>query len=264
MKIKDITTLIEAMAPLSLQESYDNAGLICGSPEAEVRSALLATDVTEEVLDEAIAGGHDLIITHHPLTLQGVKHLRPEGYVQRCLIKAVRHELNLYAAHTNLDAVMQGVSGRMADKLGLEEQEVLQPLAREGSDGEPAGFGIVGNLPREEEATGFLRRVKEVFGCGVVRHTAVCKERVRRVAVCGGAGAFLTREAIARGADIYITGDYKYHDFFMAENRIILADIGHYESEQFTKEVIFELLVKNLSNFAVQFSKVRTNPVYYL
>jgi putative NIF3 family GTP cyclohydrolase 1 type 2 len=106
--------------------------------------------------------------------------------------------------------------------------------------------------------------VKEVFGCGVVRHTAVCKERVRRVAVCGGAGAFLTREAIARGADIYITGDYKYHDFFMAENRIILADIGHYESEQFTKEVIFELLVKNLSNFAVQFSKVRTNPVYYL
>lgn len=116
MEVKDITTLIEAMAPLSLQESYDNAGLICGSPEAEVRSALLATDVTEEVLDEAIAGGHDLIITHHPLTLQGVKHLRPEGYVQRCLIKAVRHELNLYAAHTNLDAVMQGVSGKCCSR----------------------------------------------------------------------------------------------------------------------------------------------------
>lgn len=264
MQVKDITTIIEALAPLSLQESYDNAGLICGSPEAEVHSVLLATDVTEEVLDEAIADGHDLVITHHPLTLQGVKHLRPEGYVQRCLIKAVRHDLNLYAAHTNLDAVMHGVSGRMADKLGLEEREVLLPTGREGGDGRPAGFGLIGSLPAEEEPMGFLQRVKEVFGCGVVRHTAVCRESVRRVAVCGGAGAFLTREAIARGADVYITGDYKYHDFFMAENRIIIADIGHYESEQFTKEVIFELLVKNLSNFAVQFSKVRTNPVHYL
>lgn len=255
--IKDIISTIEAFAPLNLQESYDNAGLICGNPDGDVSSALLTLDITEAVIDEAIREGHHLIISHHPLIFHGIKNLLPDNYVNRCLIKAIRHGLNLYSAHTNMDAVMQGVSGRMADKLGLVNREILQP------NGE-TGMGIVGELPVPMKSPDFLQTVKERFHCGVIRHTAICKPEIRRVAVCGGSGAFLTQTAIARQADIYITGDYKYHDFFNAENKLIIADIGHYESEQYTKEIFYELVTKKLPNFAVQFSKVVTNPVHYL
>lgn len=363
MLVKDITSLLEEFAPLSLQEDYDNAGLICGEGTNPVTSILLCTDVTEEVIDEAIAGGHNLIISHHPLTLQGLKNLRPDTYVKRCLIKAIRNNLNIYSAHTNMDAVAHGVSGRMADKLGLIHQKVLQPAGKLfslafytpaaeaekvrqaildcgaghignythcsfNSNGEGTfkalsganpyvgkigelhreeeikteitvpeyllnqsiralvnahpyeepvwnvipldnvnpitGFGILGELPQPCDSREFLLQVKETFGCGVIRHTAICKPSIRKVAVCGGSGAFLTKAAIASQADIYISGDYKYHDFFNAENKLIIADIGHYESEQFTKEIFYELLTKKISNFAVQFSKVRTNPVSYL
>lgn len=361
--VKDITTLIEEFAPLCLQESYDNAGLICGNPEAQVSSVLLTIDITEEVIDEAIAGGHNLIISHHPLIFQGIKSLLPDNYVKRCLIKAVQHHLNIYSAHTNIDMVACGVSGRMADKLGLIHQKILHstgklytlsfytPLAEAdrvrtavlneggghiggyshcsfntGGKGtfqahpgtqpyvgeigkiheeqevkteltvpqylldqsirtllavhpyeEPAwnitelakanpmtGLGIIGYLPQPVDSLTFLRQVKKVFHCSGLRHTPICKPTITKVAVCGGSGAFLTREAIAQKADIYISGDYKYHDFFEAENKIIIADIGHYESEQYTKEIFYELVTKKLSNFAIQFSKVTTNPVHYL
>lgn len=361
--VREILSTIEDFAPLSLQESYDNAGLICGSPDAAVKSILLTTDITEEVVDEAIEDGHNLIISHHPLTLQGLKNLRPDSYIQRCLIKAIRHELNIYSAHTNLDSVMQGVSGRMADKLGLRNRKILQPsgqllcfsfytpisqaekvrqaifdigggyiggyshcsynqegvgtfLAKEGchptvgqivtlhrekeikteitiptyllqksiqallkvhpyeepvwniiplSNPNPVnGFGIIGELPEAVESHSFLQQIKTVFHCQTIRHTSLCKSQIRKVAVCGGAGAFLTSRAIAQGADIYITGDYKYHDFFQAENRLIIADIGHYESEQFTKEIFYELVTKKIPNFAIQFSKIETNPIHYL
>lgn len=363
MKVKDLTALLETYAPLSLQESYDNSGLLCGCTEQEVASVLLCTDITENVIDEAIAGGHNLIVSHHPLTLQGVKNLIPDTYIKKCLIKAVKHGLNLYAAHTNMDAVINGVSGKMADKLGLGQQVILQPQGRlysltfftprhaagkvrqavfdagagmigrykqcsfnaEGTGtftplpgshpfcgtsgslhNEPevrteitvpeyllkqsigalkaahpyeepvwnvvciqntnplCGFGIIGELPREEATSDFLKRLKTTFHCGVVRHTTPCRPKIKRVAVCGGSGAFLIQEAIRQKADIYITGDIKYHDFFQAEDRIILADIGHYESEQYTKEIFYELLTKKISKFAVQFSKVETNPIKYL
>lgn len=363
MLVKDITSLLEEFTPLSLQEDYDNAGLICGEGTNPVTSILLCTDVTEEVIDEAIAGGHNLIISHHPLTLQGLKNLRPDTYIKRCLLKAIRNNLNIYSAHTNMDAVAHGVSGRMADKLGLIHQRVLQPAGKLfslafytpaanaekvrqaildcgaghignythcsfNSNGEGTfkaltganpyvgeigelhreeeikteitvpeyllnrsiralvsahpyeepvwnvipldnvnpvtGFGVLGELPHPCDSREFLLQVKEIFGCGVIRHTAICKPAIRKVAVCGGSGAFLTKAAIAAQADIYISGDYKYHDFFNAETKLIIADIGHYESEQFTKEIFYELLTKKISNFAVQFSKVRTNPVSYL
>lgn len=363
MLVKDITTIIEEFAPLSLQESYDNAGLLCGDPNNSVSSILLTTDITEEVLDEAISEGHNLIISHHPLMLQGIKNLRADSYVQRCIIKAIRNNLNLYSAHTNLDAVMLGVSGRMADKLQLTEREILQPAGKlyslafytpianadkvrqavldcgaghigryshcsynsigngtfqalEGAHPyvgninqlhtekeikteitvpdyllhrsiealkkahpyeEPVwnvvcinntnpitGYGIIGMLPQPVKSHDFLQQVKNIFKCNTIRHTALCTPTIQRVAVCGGSGAFLTKTAINRKADIYITGDYKYHDFFNAENKIIIADIGHYESEQYTKEIFYELLIKKISNFAVQFSKVCTNPVQYL
>lgn len=363
MTVKDIIRQIETFAPLSLQESYDNAGLLCGDPEAEVSSALVCIDVTEAVIDEAVREGHPLIISHHPLIFKGLKNLLPDTEAKRCLLKAIRHGLHIYAAHTNLDAVAQGVSGRMAGKLGLLRQQILQPAGKlfcltfytpvaeaekvrtavldcgaghigayshcsfnQSGEGtflplegaypfvgtigrlhteaeikteitvpehllptalrtlkavhpyeEPVwhaiclnnvnpmtGFGIIGELPAPADSREFLRQVKKTFGCKSLRHTSLCKPEIRKVAVCGGSGAFLTRTAIAREADIYITADYKYHEFFEAENRLILADIGHYESEQFTKEIFYELVTKKIANFAVQFSKVVTNPVSYL
>lgn len=363
LKVKDITSLIEAIAPLSLQEDYDNAGLVCGSPESTVTSILLTIDVTEEVIDEAIAGGHNLILSHHPLIFGGLKNLLPDTYVKRCLLKAIRHNLNLYSAHTNLDAVTAGVSGRMADKLELKNRKILQPagklyslafytpaaavekvrsaifdcgaghignyshcsfnsqgqgtfMAQPGSHPyvgeieqlhtenevktevtvpdyllsqsiqaliaahpyeEPVwnvlplnnvnpvtGFGIVGELQKPADPLAFLQKIKQIFGTKVIRHTAICIPAIRKVAVCGGAGAFLTRAAITQKADVFITGDFKYHDFFNAENKLVIADIGHYESEQFTKEIFYELVTKKIPNFAIQFSKVDTNPVCYL
>lgn len=361
--VNDITVLLEQFAPLSLQESYDNAGLICGDPQAEVTSVLLTIDITEEVIDEAIAGGHNLIISHHPLIFQGIKNLLPNHYVKRCLIKAIQHQLNIYSAHTNMDSVASGVSGRMADKLGLLHQKILHPqgklynlsfytpaadaakvraaildkgaghlgnyshcsfnVAGEGTfqahngahpyvgeigkihtekevkteitvpkhllnqsiqallDVHPyeepvwniteldnanpvTGFGIIGELPHSADSQAFLYQVKETFHCVSLRHTAICKKEIRKVAVCGGSGSFLTQDAIAQHADLFISADYKYHNFFDAENKIIIADIGHFESEQFTKEIFYELVTKKISNFAIQFSKATTNPVFYL
>lgn len=273
-KVKEITTIIEESAPLFLQEDYDNSGLVCGDPESEVTSILLTIDVTEKVIDEAIAGGHNLILSHHPLVFSGLKNILPDTYVKRCLLKAVRHNLNLYSAHTNLDAAAAGVSDRMADKLELKNRKILQPAGKphilaksawnvspSDSENPAAGFGIIGELQESADPLVFLHRLKQIFKAGVIRHTAICIPEIRRVAVCGGAGAFLTRTAIAQKADIFISGDFKYHDFFNAENRLVIADIGHYESEQFTKEIFYELVTKKLPNFAIQFSKVDTNPV---
>lgn len=257
--VRDIAAVIEDFAPLCLQESYDNAGLICGLPDAEVTSVLLCTDVTEEVIDEAIKGGDNMVISHHPLTLQGIKNLVPTNATNRCLLKAIRHDINLYAAHTNMDSVEQGVSGKMAEKLGLSDTTLLQP-----GDDVHTGFGIIGQLPEEMDATDFLRLAKNRFQCGVVRHTRICRETVRKVALCGGSGAFLIQQAIRCEADAYVTADIKYHDFFQADNRIILADIGHYESEQYTKEIFYRLLTEKFPKFAVRFSKVNTNPINYL
>lgn len=361
--VKDIVTLLEEFAPLSLQESYDNAGLLCGDPEDRVNSVLLTLDITEAVIDEAIQAGHNLVISHHPLLFHGIKNLLPNTSINRSLIKAIRHHLNIYSAHTNIDAVAQGVSGRMAQKLGLLHTQVLQPQGKLYSltfytppahvekvrsalfnlgaghignyshcsfngDGygtfqahagshpyvgeigqlhteleikteitvpdyllnpciqilktvhpyeEPVwnavclnapnpttGFGIVGHLPHPVDSQEFLQSIKTTFQCESIRHTAICKPKIQRIAVCGGSGAFLISTAMAQKADLYITGECKYHDFFMAENKLIIATIGHYESEQYTKEIFYELVTKKIPNFAIQFSKVITNPVHYI
>lgn len=261
MTVKEITDSIESFAPLHLQSSYDNSGLICGDPAREVSSALLCIDVTEEVVQEAIRQGDNLIISHHPLIFSGLKHLTTATYVERSVILAIRHDISIYAAHTNLDAVSGGVSGRMADKLGLIRRSVLRP---EGGNTPETGYGIVGDLPEPADTMEFLNRVKETFHCPALRYTAPHTGQVRRVALCGGSGAAFLPEAIAGRADIYITGDVKYHDFFHTENRIILADIGHYESEQFTKEIFYELLTKKSTKFALRFSTINTNPINYI
>ena len=261
--VREITTLLENFAPLSLQESYDNAGLLCGDPNAEVHSILVTLDITEEVIDEAIREQHNLIISHHPLIFQGIKKLLPDTLEKRCLIKAIRHDLNIYSAHTNLDSVFQGVSGRMADKLGLSNRRILQPT--DMNDQHPlTGFGIIGELPSPVDSVEFLQTLKTIFQCSDIRHTAICKAKIERIALCGGSGAFLIPDAIAQNADLFLTGECKYHDFFRADNRLIIADIGHYESEQYTKEIFYELVTKKIPNFAVQFSKVNTNPIYHI
>ena len=261
MYIKEIISLIEDYAPLKFQASFDNSGLLCGNPERELTSILLCIDVTEEVIKEAIDKGHNLIISHHPLIFSGLKHITPATYVERCVIDAIKHDITIYAAHTNMDVVSNGVSGRMADKLDLYHRQILQP---EGDPMEGNGFGIIGELQQPVESMAFLQQVKEIFRCDRLRYTTPHTPFIQRVAVCGGAGASFFKQALAGQSDIYISGDFKYHDFFLTENRIMIADIGHYESEQFTKEIFYEILTKKISKFAVQFSEINTNPIKYL
>ena len=260
MKIWEITDEIERFAPLSLQESYDNCGYMCGSRENEINGILLAIDITEAVVDEAISLGCNLIISHHPLIFRGIKSLSTDNYINRTLIKAIRNNMTIYAAHTNMDSTQNGVSKVMADKLNLINTRPLV-TPQPGAD---YGLGIIGELATETKTVNFLQFVKETFNCKVVKHSAICKETVKRVALCGGAGAEFIEKAIGESADIYITGDIKHHDWYRAENRVIIADIGHYESEQYTKQLFYNIVSKKITNFAVRYSKADSNPVYVL
>jgi dinuclear metal center YbgI/SA1388 family protein len=364
LKIKDIIECIEAFAPPSLQESWDNSGLLTGHSSDEVDKALISLDVTEEVIDDAIAHGEKLIIAHHPLIFSGIKRLNGNNYVERSLIKAIKNDIALYAAHTNIDVVKNGVSWRMAEKLGLKDFKTLShekgllkklivfvpvthaEMVREalfsagaggignygscsfnasgqgtfkgdettnpfvGRAGEmhveeevrietifplylqskivaamlevhpyeevaydiysldnkhnSIGLGVVGTLEKEVDASEFLLFVKEAFHCQAIRFTGDVNKKIRKVVLCGGSGSSLIGEAIYSGADIFITGDIKYHQFFDAENKIVLADIGHYESEQFTKELFYEIVTNKFPKFALRLSDVQTNPVKYL
>ncbi len=364
MLLSEIISYIESFAPLAWQESYDNAGLLVGNPGDEVNRVLITLDVTEKVIDEAVDGKADLIISHHPLIFSGIKKLNEQTDTGRCLIKAIRNKIAIYAAHTNLDNVTGGVNSKICEKLGLVSCRVLSPVkgqlkklvtfipaahsvaVREavfaagagcignydscgysldgtgsfrgnelthpfvGEKGkihyEPetrfetvfpaplqqqvirallnahpyeevaydiypldneftlAGSGMIGELPQETDEMTFLKQVKQIFEVKVLRHSPLTGRKVKRVAVCGGSGSFLIRQAISSRADVYLTGDLKYHQFFEAEGKIVLTDIGHFESEQFTKELFYELLTKKFSNFAVRLSEVNTNPVNYL
>lgn len=261
MRIKEIISFIEEYAPLQLQANFDNSGLLCGDPAQELTSVLLCIDITEDVINEAITKGHNLIVSHHPLIFGGLKHITPATYVERCVINAIKHDIAIYASHTNMDVVANGVSGRMADKLNLINRQILQP---EGDPLAGNGFGIIGELQHPVDSMTFLQQVKEIFQCDRLRYTTPHSTFIQRVAVCGGAGASFFNQAVAKHADVYISGDFKYHDFFLTENRIFIADIGHYESEQFTKEIFYEILTKKISKFAIQFSEINTNPIKYL
>ncbi len=364
MKLSTITQYLENLAPLSLQEAYDNSGLLLGSPDQVIKKALLSLDCTEAVLDEAIALGANLIISHHPLIFTGIKKITGANYVERVLIKAIKHDIALYAIHTNLDAIATGVNAKICEKLGLLNAQVLSPKKQvlrklitfvpteqatalrealfasgagnvgnysecsfntegygtfKGAENtnpyvgdvgkqhnEPEtrieciypiwlektilqtlfrhhpyeevaydlvtlenkhqdiGHGMIGELPTEIEAMDFLRSLKTKMLASNIRHTAIHQPKLKKVAVCGGSGSFLLPEAIAAGADVLITADFKYHQFFDAEDKIIIADIGHYETEQFTAELLLDKLSENFPTFAVHLSKVNTNPVHYL
>lgn len=259
MKIKNITDVIERFAPLAYQESYDNAGLIVGRPDDEVRQALLAVDVTDEVLDEAEREGCDLVITHHPIVFHPLKRFNSADMVQRCVERAIRRGIALYACHTNLDSAPEGMSWRLAALLGIGELSVLQP----SEDDPRAGFGVVGELPEPLPTVEFLRRMQQRLGVKVVRHSDLVSEQVRRIALCTGAGASLMADARRAGADLYVTADLKYNDFMFPDGEFVVADIGHFESEYCAIELLFEVLSKNLITFAVRKSGCSRNPVNY-
>jgi dinuclear metal center YbgI/SA1388 family protein len=364
MQLKEIASILENFAPLSLQESYDNSGLIVGSPDQEITGILLTIDVTEEVVEEALKKKANLIISHHPFIFTGLKKITGNNYIERTAIKAIKNDTAIYAAHTNLDAVYNGVSRRMAEKLELKNCKILSPLkgklsklvtfiplshldmvrdaifnAGAGNIGnydycsfnvqgkgsfrgneetnpfagekgklhfedeirfetifpnylqnniikallsahpyeevaydiyplqnafEKAGAGILGEVEEPIDELKFLEKIKKTFHTGCIRHTSLRNKPVKRVALCGGSGSFLLDDSIKNEADIFISADFKYHQFFDSEGKIIIADIGHYESEQFTKEIFYEILTKKISNFAVHFSDTNTNPIKYM
>lgn len=364
MTIGAITTHLEAYAPRAYQESYDNTGLLTGSATWEARQALVTLDCTEAVVDEAIREGANLIIAHHPIIFKGVKSLTGRNYVERTLIKAIKHDIAIYAIHTNLDNVAKGVSHRMAAAIGLKNVRILRPLSQslqklttfvppadtervlaalhqagagrignysacsfrvEGTgtflpgesamptvgqrgqlesvtehrvevlfpaaaqhavmaalrrahpyeevafyihnlenENQDAGSGVIGELDRETSTLEVLGNLKAAFKTGCVRHTAILKPRVKTIAMCGGAGSFLLPRAIQAGADLFVSADFKYHEFFDADGLITIADIGHYESEQYTKDLLAEVLREKFPTFAVNFSKTITNPISYL
>lgn len=260
MKIRDIAAAIEEFAPLGLQESYDNAGLVVGRADTEVHKLLLAVDVTEEVIEEAVAEGCDLIVTHHPVIFHPLKRLNSASYTERCVEQAIRHGVALYAAHTNLDSAPEGMSWRVGHMLSLGAMRVLEPSAAGGG----AGFGVVGELPQAQPSREFMRQVMDRFGVRALRHGDVVCDEVRRVAVCTGAGGSLIDEALAAGADIYLTSDLRYNDFMRHEGRMILADMGHFESEYCAIDILFDILSKKLPIFAIRKSVRSRNPVNYM
>lgn len=261
MKIKDITAVIERFAPLGLQESYDNAGLVVGREDDVVEAALVAVDVTDAVLDEALRTGCGLVVTHHPLVFHALKRFNSADYVQRCVERAIREGIALYACHTNLDSAPHGMSWRLAAMLGVEDLRVLHPSQPGCTD---TGFGVVGELSEVMLTDAFLRRTMERTGAQVVRHNAFAADTVRRVAVCTGAGASLIGEACRAGADLYVTSDLKYNDFMTPDGALTVADIGHFESEYCAIELLFDILSKNLCTFAVRRSEASRNPVHYM
>ena len=261
MKVSNITEFLESIAPLHLQEGYDNAGLIVGNPDQEVKSCLVSLDTTPEVIQEAIDQGHNMVVAHHPIVFKGLKKINGKNYVERAVIKAIKHDIAIYASHTNLDNVLQnGVNERIAQRLGLQS---LRILALKEKDQPQIGSGMIGELPDKMEETEFMAFVRDRMETEVIRHTRLLDKPIKKVAVCGGAGSFLLESAKAEGADVFITGDFKYHEFFDADGQIVILDIGHFESEQFTIDLLAELITDNFSNFAAHCTKILTNPVHY-
>ncbi|MBP6455862.1 MAG: Nif3-like dinuclear metal center hexameric protein [Chitinophagaceae bacterium] len=360
----DIVKIIEEFSPLSLQENYDNCGLIIGSLQQKVTGIILCLDSIEEIIDEAIAKKCNFVLAHHPIIFSGLKKINGKNYIEKTIIKAIKNNICIYACHTNLDNIAEGVNKKIAEKLNLKNCSILAPKTAQlqkiffysppefsekiknalfeigvgkignydncsftvsgiGSfrgneysnptkgkknkleiyqedkiellfpnylknkvidtlkknhpyeevayeivnlenEHQEIGAGMIGELEKEIDALTFLKTLKKKMNCAVIRHSEILPRKIKKVALCGGAGSFLLPSAISQGSDIYISGDFKYHEFFDANKNILIADIGHYESEQYTMEIFFALLSKKLPNFAIHFSMHNTNPVKYL
>ena len=260
MKIRQIIGALEEFAPLALQDGYDNAGLQIGLAEdAEASGALLCLDVTEAVLDEAVSLGCNMVVSHHPLLFRPLKSISRRDYIERCVVKAIKHDIAVYAAHTNLDSAPGGVNQRIADRLGLRQTTWLSPKPPLN-----AGEGLVGILPKPMPKADFLTLVKERFSVGALRHNNWKGLQVQRVAVCGGAGNFLIPEAVRQGCDAFVTGEIGYHRFFGHEDDMLMLELGHYESEQFTIDLLSDIIRSAFPSLPVYHTRINTNPVSYM
>lgn len=260
MKIKEVLSALERFAPLPLQEGWDNAGLQIGLTEAEVSGALLCLDVNEAIVDEAIEKGCNLIVSHHPLLFKGLKTISDGDYVQRTVMKAIMNSIAIVSMHTNMDNAKGGVNYKIAEHLGLQEVKFFaeKPGAVE------AGSGVVGLLPEPMSAAAFIQLVKERFGAKCAQCNQLLQRPVRKVAICGGSGDFLLGDAIAQGADAFITGEMHYHVYFGQEQKIQICVIGHYESEQFTSEIFKSIIEDECPELPVMIAQTSTNPIIYL
>ena len=258
MKIKEVIRALELVAPLPLQESYDNAGLQVGLTEAEISGALLCIDVTEAVVDEAISKGCNLIVAHHPLIFRKLAHITGDSYVERAVMKAVKNDIAIVAAHTNLDNAEGGVNFKIAEKLSLSDLKPLQGTAVDGK-----WSGVVGTLPEAVSAVAFIEMLKREFGVSCVRANELLQHSIRRVALCGGAGAFMLGDALRAGADAFVTGEMGYHEFFGHEQQLQICVIGHYESEQFTTEIFRDVIARYCPGVRTVMAQTVTNPIRY-
>lgn len=255
--VRDIADTIETFAPLALQEQYDNAGLQVGLPSGTVHAVMLCLDVTLDVLEEAIRRQCDLVVSHHPLIFHGLKTLTGSDETQRIVMRALEKGISVYSAHTNLDSAWNGVSHEMAHTLGVKDIEVLVPHG----DDPKSGLGVVGNVTPTPKLE-FLRKIKDKFGVKALRFSSQSPAIVvKRVALCGGAGASLIKDAIRAKADIYVTGDVKYHDFTSYGNDIVIADIGHYESELCSMKIFSRIIRERYPDLVVYFSEEQKCPV---
>lgn len=266
MKIKEIISALERFAPLPLQESYDNAGLQIGlTAEQEASGALLCLDVTEEVIREAIDLGCNLIVSHHPLLFRPLRRVTEGTQVERCVRMAIQNDIAIYAAHTNLDNAEDGVNYRIAEKLGLVDVGMMQPHeVAVGDRRVTVGSGLLGYLPAAEDSLAFLQRIKDVFHIECLQHNELLGRPIQSVALCGGAGAFLLDEAVRLEADAFLTGEMSYHQFFGHEQEIQIAVMGHYQSEQYTREIFFQLISDLAPGLPLFMTSVDTNPIRYL
>ena len=262
MKIVKVLSALEQFAPLPLQEDYDNAGLQIGLTETELSGALLCLDVTEEIVDEAVALGCNLIVSHHPLIFRKLRRITDEDAVQRTVMKAIRNNICVVSMHTNMDSARGGVNYKIAEKMGLEQLRFFGK--QQTVDGVDGGEGVMGELPDPVAADDLVIMLKRTFDVECVMANQLLRRPIRRIAVCGGAGGFLLDGAIVHGADAFVTGEMHYHQYFGHEQQIQIAVIGHYQSEQFTNEIFRDIIEKECPGVKCFLTRTNTNPIIYL
>ena len=258
--ITQVIDALEELAPLSFQDDFDNAGLQVGIKDKDVTGVLVCLDITEAVIDEAAALGCNLVVSHHPLIFHPLRQVSDSTYQQRCVMKAISGGITLYSAHTNLDNAEGGVNSRIASMIGLEDVDFLDPKPAAG--GRQCGSGVIGRLSVPEEPAEFIARIKELFNVECVCHSDIPSGKISKVALCGGAGSFLMDEARRRGADCFITGEISYHHYFDADGMLLMA-LGHYQSEQFTQNLLKEYVQSRFPELNVIITKLNTNPIRY-
>ncbi len=249
---------LESFAPLPLQESYDNAGLQVGLTATEVSGVLLCLDVTEKVIEEAEKHGCNMIVSHHPLLFKGLKQVSDVTQPERCVTMALKKDIAIYALHTNLDNAKDGVNYEIASRLGLKNVRFLQENPNGG------GSGVLGELPESMNAHAFLQMVKKTFDVDCLMHNEPLERPIKTVALCGGAGDFMLDEAVKQGADAFMTGEMHYHVYMGMEQVIQIVVAGHYQSEQYTKDLLARFLAEKCPELRLVMSQVNTNPIYYM